>query len=541
MRPAVRNMEPSKQSSTDFLDAVAAAFREGRWRADGWPAGVSPGDGAVDTRGVEEAAELLRRVSGGDLDVNAMPPRPPTLRGAAGATLVRLMRRAMFWLTGPVQQFHALSAEATKANAEWMQLNLRRTLDLQAALQVATERMLKLEERLERLTDVLSVEDSSLEGVRAAQTTLQEKVDGLEEALKDVRRVIAMARQDETEARILSKDVSGLRAGLQKASEEQRAALNELRGELAAVRQQVNAIEQGKAVEQLKTTEQAKANEQVQAIEEVRRAAAGIDRYSRETRRELAIQERRLSITLEEVRRRSGGEARGPAHMEEPDAIVDAWYTNFEDVFRGDRAEIKERLRVYLPVLKEAGCGTPEMPVLDVGCGRGEWLELLRDEGMAVRGIDINEEMVNRCQAMGLPAEKHDVLAYLRSVAAESVGVVTGFHIVEHLPFPVLLALLDEVVRVLRPGGVCIFETPNPSNLRVSSYTFYLDPSHRNPIPKELLGFLVEARGLCRVEAIELHPYPDSYRLPENGQPATRLLNDLLFGDQDYGVIGRKL
>jgi O-antigen chain-terminating methyltransferase len=117
---------------------------------------------------------------------------------------------------------------------------------------------------------------------------------------------------------------------------------------------------------------------------------------------------------------------------------------------------------------------------------------------------------------------------------------VTGFHIVEHLPLDDLLALLDETNRVLRPGGMAIFETPNPSNLQVSTENFYLDPTHRNPLPKALLKFLVESRGLCDIEVLPLHPYPASHRLEDDGRAATRLLNELLFSEQDYAVIGRK-
>ena len=87
---------------------------------------------------------------------------------------------------------------------------------------------------------------------------------------------------------------------------------------------------------------------------------------------------------------------------------------------------------------------------------------------------------------------------------------------------------------------MAIFETPNPSNLRVSMENFYLDPTHRNPLPKGLLKFLVGARGLSQVEVLPLHPYPDSHRLEDDGRPSTKLLNQLLFCEQDYAVIGRK-
>ena len=121
--------------------------------------------------------------------------------------------------------------------------------------------------------------------------------------------------------------------------------------------------------------------------------------------------------------------------------------------------------------------------------------------------------------------------------AGVPIGVVTAFHLVEHLPFETLVALLDECVRVLHPGGVAILETPDPENLRVGSTGFYLDPTHRNPIPKQTLAFLARARGLARVEVVPLHPGSEADRLPGEGELAARL-DALLNGPRDYAIVG---
>jgi O-antigen chain-terminating methyltransferase len=151
---------------------------------------------------------------------------------------------------------------------------------------------------------------------------------------------------------------------------------------------------------------------------------------------------------------------------------LDAYYAAFEDEFRGSREDIFNKLRVYLPIIEEAKVGTPDLPILDVGCGRGEWLELLRESGYIARGIDINRVMLQQCRARGLEVAQSDVIAYLQSLPDASLGAVTGFHIIEHLPFEVLIKLFDETVRVLSPGGLAIFETPNPENILVATHTF---------------------------------------------------------------------
>jgi O-antigen chain-terminating methyltransferase len=142
--------------------------------------------------------------------------------------------------------------------------------------------------------------------------------------------------------------------------------------------------------------------------------------------------------------------------------IHDALYISLEDKLRGSRAAIIERLKVYLPLLEAAQIGSEAMPMLDIGCGRGEWLEILKAEGLNAIGVDTNSIAVAQCRERGFDAREMDALTYLRSLPSESIGAVTGFHIVEHLPFDVLMKLLDECARVIKPGGAVVFETPNP-------------------------------------------------------------------------------
>lgn len=186
---------------------------------------------------------------------------------------------------------------------------------------------------------------------------------------------------------------------------------------------------------------------------------------------------------------------------------ADAFYLAFENQFRGDREEIRERLQVYVPFVKKAKARTKDASVIDVGCGRGEWLELLSENKYEARGVDTNLCMVEECRSRGLAVDCLDAIAYLRDLSPLTITAITGFHIVEHLTFSELYELFQETFRVLRKGGLAIFETPNPECIKVPTYSFYLDPTHRNPIPQELLCFAAKDAGFKRTQVKRLQPY----------------------------------
>lgn len=214
---------------------------------------------------------------------------------------------------------------------------------------------------------------------------------------------------------------------------------------------------------------------------------------------------------------------------------LDALYAALEDRFRGSREEIKDRFRIYLPYVETA---RESGDVIDIGCGRGEWLEILNETGIKARGVETNRVLIEQCRERGLEVVEEDMLAYLRNLPDESIGAITGFHIIEHVSLDALVILLDEALRVLRPGGVAIFETPNPENVLVGSNFFYLDPTHRHPLPSELMQFLVESRGFHSIEVLSLHPW-DSGRVPGEGE-LTERFNGYFFGPMDYAILGWK-
>ncbi len=261
-----------------------------------------------------------------------------------------------------------------------------------------------------------------------------------------------------------------------------------------------------------------------------------------EIRMELALQGQRIARLLEEIRREpiSSNTIKSnkrSSHDEESNEL-DALYAALENRFRGTSEEIRERLKVYLPFVETAGAGTPQKPVLDLGTGRGEWLELLRDSGYAARGVDSNSILIAECRERGLDVIEDDLMNYLSNAADDSVGAVTGFHVAEHLPFPTLVRMLDEAVRIVQPGGCVIFETPNPQNVLVGSCNFYLDPTHRNPLPAPVMQFLLESRGLTNVEVVKLNP--STAEPVEGDTDLARRFNQYFYGPMDYAVVGRK-
>lgn len=253
---------------------------------------------------------------------------------------------------------------------------------------------------------------------------------------------------------------------------------------------------------------------------------------------DLLMQERRLTVLLEQVRGNTTA-IPNPSLVEvaadEEDHLLDALYASFEDQFRGPRDEVRRRLEVYVPILKEAGIAGG---VLDLGCGRGEWLQLLTSEGIEAQGVDHNRVFVEECRRAGFKVIEQDALAHLRGLPDESLNAVTMFHVAEHLPFETLIKLLDEIVRTLIPGGMFVAETPNPENFMVGSCSFYADPTHRNPIPSQTLQFLVESRGLGNVKVLRLRPW-DAARI-EGDSEIVRRFNEYFYGAPDYGIIARK-
>lgn len=221
-------------------------------------------------------------------------------------------------------------------------------------------------------------------------------------------------------------------------------------------------------------------------------------------------------------------------------------YTAFENRFRGSREEIRARQEM------DAALFDGHSPVVDLGCGRGEFLELLRARGVESRGVEANANAVHECRAKGLDVVEGDLVAFLRAQAAGSLGGVFAAQVVEHLPAAVLQALLGEARRALRPGGLLLLETVNAASAFAFLEVYLRDLTHETALHPETLRFLAAAAGFSEARLERRSPVPDDVRLhlvPGGGMPPpvvkalnenVERLNALLFAPVDYALIATR-
>lgn len=225
-----------------------------------------------------------------------------------------------------------------------------------------------------------------------------------------------------------------------------------------------------------------------------------------------------------------------------PELLDERGYLEFERRFRGAPEIIRERQQDALQHV--AHLVGSNLRLLDLGCGRGEWLQVVHEAGIACIGVDSSGDMVAQARSEGLDVRQSDALEYLAQLPEGSLGAITGFHIAEHLPLPSLGELLRLALRALAPGAVLVLETPNPGNLQVGASSFYLDPTHLRPLHPLFLQFLAEDRGFDQTELHFVHAVDEELltgSAEETERPRVLAeLARLAFGPQDFLLVAHR-
>ena len=210
------------------------------------------------------------------------------------------------------------------------------------------------------------------------------------------------------------------------------------------------------------------------------------------------------------------------------------FYLDFENKFRGDREIVLHSLSIYDPLIDLIVENNPSPKLIDIGCGRGEWLQKYNHRFDDISGIESNKDMVKICREHNLNVIEGDAIEMLSKFENESVNIITIFHLIEHLEYPKLIKLLKECERVMKNDGLLILETPNIDNFLVATKSFYIDPTHVNPIHSDLISFDLERIGFSDVKTYDINCGP-----LENASPLkiTRVLNGVA---QDLCIIATK-
>jgi 2-polyprenyl-3-methyl-5-hydroxy-6-metoxy-1,4-benzoquinol methylase len=249
--------------------------------------------------------------------------------------------------------------------------------------------------------------------------------------------------------------------------------------------------------------------------------------------------DRLIHTELRLIRQRAPASVERPAPTTPPAIPPSSWepapagfdYGRFAERFRGTEEYVRRNVEFYKPFF--ANCEN----VLDIGCGRGEFLALMRERGIAASGIDLSEESVEQCRRNGVNAEVADLFWYLAQQEEEFDGIFSS-QVVEHLDPRRLPEMVKLCAASLRRGGLLAIETPNPECLAIFATHFYLDPTHTRPVPHPLISFYMEEAGFGQIEVHELSPAVES--MPEVAQ-LPEAFRKRFFGGLDYAIMGRKL
>jgi SAM-dependent methyltransferase len=238
----------------------------------------------------------------------------------------------------------------------------------------------------------------------------------------------------------------------------------------------------------------------------------------------------------------SAASPQSPSKGQYTRSLIDAkdFYFQLQGRFQSSEPADMGRLEMYRSVIASLDPKLPPGTWLDIGCGRGKWLRIARDGGYEASGVDSNPAAIQQCRDAGFQVSEGDALEFLQSTADNSFAVVSAFHVLEHCPFDYCLNLVYQAARTLKPGGAFLIETPHAANLLMAAEQFWMDPTHHRPIPLPLMEFLFEYCGIGVIHRFEVNPRAESEHLPFRELELANRLDLLLYGPQDYAMMGRR-
>ncbi len=211
------------------------------------------------------------------------------------------------------------------------------------------------------------------------------------------------------------------------------------------------------------------------------------------------------------------------------------FYYDFEECFRGSRDEIISRLSSYDGLISYILQNCQEPKLLDIGSGRGEWIEKCSLNGIESIGLEINQDMISFCKKKGMNIISGDALNILKTLESNSFDIISSFHLIEHLKYDQIYEMITQCLRLLKTNGILIFETPSIDNLQVSSRTFFLDPTHINPINPDSFIFFLESLGFTQAKYYFLNGCENNTLTNYNG------IQDLISGSaKDVSILATK-
>lgn len=437
--------------------------------------------------------------------IGSVNPRPPGLLNSLIQAVKRRIARSLDWYVREQIEFNRASMACVQASLEAMNEMARSTAALAAHCQRLSEQDKQIVAKMEQDVELYLREANELKDIRTHWASWRV---GFEE------------RRSASEIHLL-RTVSELQAAFQ---------------------HRVTLLEQN--------FRQLVSQTHSEFVKDLARGTDDIQKRVWDDLKNIRAEYEKLIYNeLRLIRQKSSASMPPPTVIERfaaADVEIPIDWTRFAETFRGNQDRIRSQQNRYVARFQGGTGAQPAAAsqaalvgdVLDLGCGRGEFLEAARSAGVPARGIDLSDENIALCRSKGLAAERADMFAYISALPDQSLGGVCALQVIEHLPPAQLPRLVQLLSSKLRQGALAIFETPNPECLAIFATHFYIDPTHTRPVPPVLLYFYLEEAGFGAIEIERLAPAAESLPALNDLSPALR---EALFGYLDYAIIAKKL